>query len=163
MLLSPSLHQSFPPMLYDQAESSIEIDVQQLKKHPNVIINCLGENYPDHFIPEPSSRKHNVQWAAMDTKTNLVVFMVSLLISACMSWFQASHKQITMLLKGITLIAQVPGGDAAAACIPGCADGIYSFLDIDNTTFLVLPICPQCNDVYPPDPTGNTRCPCCDI
>ena len=99
----------------------------------------------------------------MDAKTNVIVFMIGLLIASCVSYFQASRKQVAMLLKGIVHILQVAGCDDAAAHIPGCTDTVYSSLDIDTTTFLVLPICPKCNDVYPPDPTGNIACPCCNI
>ena len=155
----PSLQQS----LYHLADSTIEIDTHQLKSHPKVIVNRLGENDPDHFLFKPQSRIRNNQWEAMDTKTNVIVFMISLLIASYVSYFQASRQQVAMLLKGIVHILRVAGCDDAAAHIPGCTDTVYSSLDIDTTTYLILPICPKCNDVYPPDPTGNIACPRCNI
>ena len=149
--------------LYHLADSAIEIDTHQLKSHPKVIINRLGENEPDDFLFKPRSRTRNNRREAMDAKTNVIVFMISLLIASCVSYFQASRKQVAMLLKGIVHILWVAGCDDAATHIPGCTDTVYSFLDIDTTTFLVLPICSKCNDVYPPDPAGNIACPRCNI
>ena len=68
-----------------------------------------------------------------------------------------------MLLKGIALILHVAGSNDTAVHIPGCTDTVYSFLDIDTTTFLILPICPKCNNVYPHNLTSSVTCLCCDI
>ena len=149
--------------LYELADSAIEIDTHRLKQHPKVMVNRLGENDPDDFLFQTGSRTRNVQRETMDEKSNVLVFMISLLIAACVLYFQASRKQVAMLLKGMMYILQVAGCADAAAHIPGCTDTVYTFLDIDTTMFLVLPICPDCNDIYPHHPTGNTTCPRCNI
>ena len=127
------------------------------------MVNRLGENDPDGFLFSIGSRTRNLQREAMDAKSNVLVFMISLLVASCVSYFQASRKQAAMLLKGIMHILEAAGCNHAAAYVPGCTDTVYSFLDIDTTMFLVLPICPSCNDVYPPQPTGNATCPRCSI
>ena len=160
--------------LFHQPDTSIEVDIGKARKHPTAMVNLLGENRPNPFISGICPKHHHTLCQSLDTRTNWELRVGALglekswslinskTVSACITFIHALCNQVAMPVKGIILILQVAGCADAASHILRCINTIYSFLDIDDITLFILPICMACNDVILHDPTGLACCHCCD-
>lgn len=98
-----------------------------------------------------------------DKDTRRITFVINQLMSMCFSYFKANHQLSAMSLGGFGLILKRLGHLEIADQLPNSVDSIYTCPEIENTPFLVLPICLKCCDVYPDDATGRVICPRCDV
>lgn len=162
-LTNPHAPLPFPLPLFTQTDASVEVDTGRGNKHPSGMINRLEENVHDPFPVVLPSKPQSTRQPVKDEDMRCTIFMINLLISACFSYFKASHRLMAMLLKGFGLILKRLGHLMIAEQLPKCVDSIYTCLEISTTPFLVLPICLKCNDVYPHDPTGDAICLRCDL